>query len=192
MIIYLLRHTKPDVPDETFYGHTDVDVVEEDFKKNAPRIKKILPVKQIDKIISSPLQRCTKLAGVIADGQEFSTEKRIMEMNFGDWEMKNWNKIDQSKMEAWTQDFVNANTPNGESHYQLYKRAEEFWKDLIKKSYNKVCVVTHAGIIRSLLSLVLEMPIRKGFSIKLHYNELVSIEHIEKDHYRVEFITNEI
>jgi alpha-ribazole phosphatase len=191
MIIYLLRHTKPNVPNDTFYGHTDIDVIQEDFEKNAPRLKKFLPLDKLDKVISSPLQRCYKLACEFTNHQVPETDERLMELNFGDWEMQNWNKIDRNKIKAWTKNFVTAEAPNGESHYQLYQRVTNFWNELLEKNYKKVCIVTHAGVIRALLAHVLEMPIRKGFSIKLHYNELIRVDHIENSHYNVEFITNE-
>ncbi len=189
MIIYLLRHTRPDVPEETFYGHTDIDLVHEDFRVNAAKLKEIIPLNELDQIITSPLQRCEKLAHELAQKQPIEKDKRIMEMNFGDWEMRNWNTINREEIEKWMKNFVEARTPNGESHLDLYNRAKVFWDDLIQKDYDKVLVITHAGILRSLLAYILEMPVNKGFSVKLHYNILIRVEHIKDHHYNVEFLT---
>jgi alpha-ribazole phosphatase len=189
MIIYLLRHTKPEVPEATFYGQTDIDVVPGEFDEKVNMLRRVIPMKNIDAIISSPLKRCYKLAAKLAGDKPIQREPRIMELNFGDWEMQNWEKMDRSTLEEWSRDFVNNPTPNGESHRQMYDRATEFWHDLLKKDLKNVLVVTHAGVIRSLLSFVLDMPLKKSFSIKLHYNVAIRIDPIKENHYNLEFLT---
>jgi alpha-ribazole phosphatase len=156
---------------------------------NSAKLKEIIPIGELDQIITSPLQRCDKLARELARNQPVETDKRIKEMNFGDWEMRNWNKIDREEIEQWMDNFVEGRTPNGESHLDLYNRAKEFWNDLIQRDYNKALVVTHAGVLRSLLAYILEMPVNKGFSLKLHYNVLIRVELIKDHHYNVEFLT---
>ena len=54
------------------------------------------------------------------------------------------------------------------------KRAESFWKKMIKWKYNKVAVVCHGYIIRFFIAKVLEMPIKNAYRIKTH-NASVSI-----------------
>ncbi|MFP4604010.1 MAG: alpha-ribazole phosphatase [Bacteroidales bacterium] len=188
MVIYLIRHTKPDVPEETFYGQADVDVIKKNFVEQSARIQTKLPLEKTDLIISSPLQRCLKLAKEIQSNQKIDTDPRIKELNFGDWELKKWNSTDRTKMQEWTENFTKMPAPNGESHLQLYNRSVEFWNELLSKQLTTVGIITHAGVIRSLLAFMLDMPLEKSFSIKLHYGEMIYVEHILDHHYNIEFL----
>lgn len=188
MVIHIIRHTKPAVPEETFYGQTDVDVIQFDFIKQSQIIKSQLPLEETELIISSPLQRCLKLAEMLQTKQTIQTDSRIKELNFGDWEMVKWNSIEANQMKKWTENFTNEPAPNGESHRLLFNRSVEFFQELINKPLSSAIVVTHAGVIRSLLAFMLEIPLEKSFSIKLHYGELIRIEHIQNNHYNIEFL----
>ena len=56
-----------------------------------------------------------------------------MEMNFGDWEMKNWDDIPLEELNPWMQDFVNVRVSNGESFTDLYGEWLILWKMNFKK-----------------------------------------------------------
>ena len=188
--IYLLRHSKPDVPDLTFYGQSDVDVTENEFHKTVSRTKEKMDTSQVETVFSSPLKRCSSLARAIwTDHNNFITDKRVMELDFGNWELKHLNDIEPENMEAWTNDFLNARVHGGESHLDLYNRVCNFWEELIKRPDNSMVVVTHGGVIRSLLSRVLQMPLKKGYSLKVHYSELILVRYFGNEQYEVEFLT---
>jgi alpha-ribazole phosphatase len=64
MALILLRHTTPRVSPGTCYGRTDLDVADS-FEAEAETALAALP--RFDRIISSPLVRCHKLAGFISE-----------------------------------------------------------------------------------------------------------------------------
>ena len=72
-------------------------------------------------------------------------------------------------------DFVNFRCPNGESYLDLYKRATDFFEELVKKNYKNVGIITHGGFIRSILSYILEIPLKKSFSIQIYYGSVSKI-----------------
>lgn len=53
-----------------------------------------------------------------------------------------------------------------------------------------MAIVTHGGVIKSAFSKILEMPLNKSFSIKVHYGELISIQYFGEDQYEIEFLTS--
>jgi alpha-ribazole phosphatase len=106
----------------------------------------------------------------------YEEDKRLMEMNFGDWEMKNWNNIPQEQLNPWMEDFVNIKVSNGESFVELHERTGDF---LSEKKSNKIIhpiiIVAHAGIIRSFLCHHSSLPLKDAFQNKVDFGEVIRI-----------------
>ena len=104
MKIYLLRHTRVDVPSGICYGQTDVSLAET-FENELAIIKNTLLYVTFEKVYSSPLRRCMRLAKEFSD--EIISDARLMELNFGDWENKSWEEIfDCEKGKRWCGDAI--------------------------------------------------------------------------------------
>jgi alpha-ribazole phosphatase len=173
MQIYLIRHTTPKVGKGICYGQTDISLDQTNFIQEYNIIKSKLP-KDIEQYYTSPLQRCKILTEKL--NQNFIVDERLMELNFGDWENKDWNEIDQSLLNYWMQDFVNIKTPNGENYLDLHKRTLHFINEILELNLNKIAIITHAGNIRSFVSSVLSLPLALSFRIHLNYGTVVSIQ----------------
>lgn len=178
MEIYLIRHTTPKIEKGICYGQTDIPVVDS-FSVEAESVLQQLP-DTFDMIYSSPSNRCFKLAQMIQPHQSIVTDKRLLEMNFGDWEMKKWDEINQDELHKWTQDFVNVVVPNGENFTQLNIRVNQFMHEIAKQNFNKVAVVTHSGVIRSFVISVLGIPDENAFKFAIDYGSVTKIN-IESD-----------
>jgi alpha-ribazole phosphatase len=189
MDIYLLRHTKPDVPPDTCYGQSDIDVAEQAFVDQLPKFQKHLPLEELSAVYTSPLQRCYKLAKALKNHHSPIVDKRIGELDFGEWELQPWTEIDGQSLERWREDFLFARAPQGESHMDLYRRVEHFWDQLLGEKHPSCLVVTHGGVIKSLLSKILDMPLRKSYALRIHYGELIYISIKDRVTRRVEFLT---
>ena len=63
MEIYLVRHTSVDVPAGYAYGQTDVPL-RHSFEDEAEVVKETLSAHTFDKVWSSPLTRCVRLATI--------------------------------------------------------------------------------------------------------------------------------
>lgn len=191
MNIYLIRHSKPDVPEGTFYGQSDVDVTKAEFEQTVARIREKMDLTEIKTIYTSPLKRCSLLAHALQpDHSTIYTDNRIMELDFGAWELQKWDNIDPKALGQWINDFVYAPTPGGESHMDLYKRVAGFWDETIQNSNGPMAVVTHGGVIKSIFSRILETPLNKSYSIKVHYGELISTQYFGENQYEIEFLTS--
>jgi alpha-ribazole phosphatase len=172
MEVYLIRHTTPAVEKGICYGQTDLLADELLFEKEVEDILKKLP-KQFDKVYSSPLQRCSILAEKLSNDPVF--DNRLMELNFGDWENKSWDKIDPKSLSVWMPDFVNVKAGGAESYLELYQRIVSFIEELQTTDYKNVIIITHAGCIRSFISFVLDLPLENSFRIALGYGEVIRI-----------------
>jgi alpha-ribazole phosphatase len=167
MSIYLIRHTTPAIDKGICYGQTDLDVTES-FSEEADFIQTHLPP-SIKYVFSSPLIRCRKLAIHLFPEMTIAWEPDLMEIHCGHWEMKHWDDISKDQIDPWMNNFVDTLIPGGESYTQLYTR--------VVRQFNHFCsfkedlaVVTHGGVIRSILSFVTKTPLTDSFkAFSLHY-----------------------
>lgn len=174
MEIYLIRHTATVCDKGICYGHSDVDLAPT-FEMELKVIKNKLSNIEDLVFFSSPLKRCSILAQRLTNSSVY-IDDRLKELNFGDWELKSWNSIDKHELQKWINDYVNVTCPNGESLTDLYNRSVNFVKDLKEKKYEKLAIITHAGVIRSIISYIIEIPITKMFSIQLDYGSITKIK----------------
>jgi alpha-ribazole phosphatase len=175
MEIYLVRHTKTVLPKSICYGQTDADL-ELPYQETFEGIKNQLPASFV--LYSSSLKRCQLLAEYISE--KFQTpviyDTRLLEMHFGDWEGKAWDDINAEDLNLWMQDFVNVQVPGGESMRMLHERVKSFYKEL-RLIQQPIVIIAHAGVIRSVLTLLNKTSLEKAFEYKV---ELGSVTVISK------------
>ena len=148
MLVYLVRHTKVDVPQGTCYGQTDVPLAstfEQEATLTKQQLDNLLP---FDAVYSSPLSRARRLAAFCGYSHPI-LDPRLKEMSMGDWEMQRYNEIKDVRLEAWYQDYMHLPTPNGESFPVLYQRVAAFLDELKTTPHQRVLVFAHGGVLIS-------------------------------------------
>jgi alpha-ribazole phosphatase len=173
MEIFLIRHTTPDIQKGTCYGQADLDVVSS-FGEEASCIRQHLPA-DIEMVYSSPLKRCRQLAENLFPGHAIQFEDRLKEINCGEWELRLWDTIEQEALKAWMSDFVNVVIPGGESYTDLFRRTTAFFNEL-PRHYKRIAIVSHGGVLRSLLSYTSEVALQQSFDVfKLFYGCVIRL-----------------
>ena len=155
MKLTLVRHTAPENVDGLCYGQTDVALDESLFPEQAARAAADLP-KGVDKVYTSPLSRCARLAEYLSSGRSLPlcSDARLMEMNFGLWENKRWDELPRAQVDAWMKDLTHRAPPEGETLHQVMQRLKAFLEDLKEDSSTRhTVIVTHGGIVKSLLTM---------------------------------------
>lgn len=178
MEIYLIRHTAPLIEQGICYGQSDIPLAGT-FESEKKLLLTNLP-QQLDAVYSSPLSRCLQFAQCLVSAPSVITDNRLLEMNFGDWELKKWNDLEEGLLNAWMNDFVETRVPNGENFIALYTRIQDFIHELIEKEYMKIAIVTHAGVIRCFIAYLLDLALTNAFKIQLAYSSITKI-HLQKD-----------
>ena len=181
MDIYLIRHSAVYNPNKLCYGQSEIPL-EENFTVDFDWIKDALQAQfSADTLfVSSPFRRCTKLADYLSGGN-YQINNQITEINFGAWEMKPWTEISEKEINPWMQDFVNYRIPNGENFVDLFERVISFYEEIIKKEVKNIVLVTHAGVIRSMASYVLDFPLENAFNLQVDYSSISKIEYDEQN-----------
>lgn len=181
MEIYVIRHTKVDVPPGHCYGQTDVNLLN-DYPDEIALFKDRIPT-DLDTVISSPLKRCTFIADDFSP--YYSTDDRLMEINFGQWEMNKWDDIPKEQLQNWMDDIAHCCPPYGENLLKVQDRVTSFLNELRHLNYTKVLLVTHAGPIRCIWNYILQTPLSSTFKIPVDFGEVLhfNLGNTPKDDY---------
>ena len=154
MKITLIRHTSVAVPRGICYGNTDVELADT-FPEEAEKVAERLRSCSFDKVFTSPLSRCRKLASYCGFPDAIP-DHRIMEMNFGEWEMQDFNEIKDPRLQEWFDDYMNVAPTGGESAMQQRSRFIDFIASLRNETphASNVAVFTHGGILVHALNII--------------------------------------
>lgn len=173
MKIHLLRHTTPKIEKGICYGQANIKLANT-FLDEVLKIKNKLRKIDFDIIFTSPLYRCKYLAEKLQHQQKIIEDKRLMELNFGNWELKSWKEVSEDKKsKPWFKDYINEPCPNGESFLDLKNRTINFITEIQTKYNNKTpLIVTHAGNIRAFQTIIEKKSLKNAFTIKVAYGEI--------------------
>lgn len=170
MEITLIRHTSVNIPKGMIYGQTEVSLNKTFEEEATETLNKITD--KFDIIYSSPMTRCQLLAQKIAP--EIICDNRLKELNFGNWEGKFWNDIDQTEeAKKWFADYINTPCPAGESYQDLINRIQSFYSEIINSEAKRICIVTHGGPIRAFISIIERITPQEAFNRKINYGEVI-------------------
>jgi broad specificity phosphatase PhoE len=131
-----------------------------------------------ERIVASPLVRARETADIVAAGSELpisvSTDMRLVEMDYGEWEGKTYAQIDASdaaRRTAWEADPAAIRCPGGESANDVAERARSFLADLLAAhggghaaddaTAPPVLAVAHSSFNRVLVCVALDLPVRE-------------------------------
>ena len=174
MEICLIRHTTPAVEKGICYGQADLALAES-YPIELERVRKEVNG-AFDQVFSSPLIRCKQLAEDLFGKEKIVFEERIMEYNFGEWEMVPWDEMDKDLQEKWMANFVDIPAPGGESLMMMHNRIQSFLSDLKKENFSRVALVTHSGVIRIVSAIVEQTALAKCFDYQLSYGVVKTLE----------------
>lgn len=145
MKITLIRHTSVDVPKGTCYGQTDVPL-RDTFTEEAAITAGNINHETFDKVFVSPLSRCVRLADYCGYSDAIR-DNRIMELNFGEWEMQHFEHITDPVIQEWFANFLHVPPTGGESFMMQFERVSRFLDELQGSNYDHVAAFTHGGVI---------------------------------------------
>lgn len=166
-VIHLIRHG---AIDETlsgkYIGTTDPPLSD----KGKLALKKLAfthAYPQPPVVFSSPLRRCTQTCAVLFPERKPLVIANLSECNFGEWEGKTAEELkDSEDFQKWLAGDNSVKPPRGESNAGFVRRVckifESIVEGLMKTGSTECAVVTHGGVIMTLLA-VYGLPQAKPF-----------------------------
>jgi alpha-ribazole phosphatase len=117
-----------------------------------------------DRIVASPLRRCTEFASALGEHRHAPLEidERLREIDFGAWEGQTAEEITRYDPEAlrrfWA-DPIRHPPPGAEALLAFQARVSSCWRDQLRRdAASRVLLVTHGGPIRAILGQVYRVP----------------------------------
>lgn len=161
MRIFLIRHGRQNSP----LCNVNVPLSEEG-RRQAQLLGDRLKEEQIEAVWSSDLIRAMETADIINESLHVPREirKEIREISFGDME-----GLSDEVIADRFEDFLRERSrmerdmayPGGECAGDVVVRARTTMTEMIARGYENVAVVTHGGVIRSLVAYYLGMDLAK-------------------------------
>ena len=169
--IFLIRHGRTVWNEERrCQGITDIPLSQEGIEE-ARRLRERLRDERIDIAFSSPLKRALETARIILDGRdiELIIREELRELDFGRFEGMIFREALEKFpdiAEKWANHSPDVKFPGGEGIEDIHKRLKPVAEELA--SLNKTAlVVSHGGVIRSILCHILNLPLERWFEFKI-------------------------
>ena len=160
--LYFLRHGDTGLPGR-YIGSTDAPLTQAG-REQVRKTGRVLREKDVAKIFCSPLLRCRQSVEELNLPASCQFSELLQEIDFGRWEGKNFAEIvhsDKKLVDSWVSDPKSFSFPAGESLHSFTRRIATFKSELESMVENTLLVVTHGGVIRHLLCLLLGLHMEK-------------------------------
>lgn len=167
MNIYLIRHGAKEDDDKNM----DTSNLTMEGRIQAKLVGKRLKEYGIQRIYCSTMVRALQTAEEINTYTQVEIMPRagIKEMCMGDWDLKGKAYVEKVHAEYMKKFYLYKEDlpwpPNGETGQEVWERAKVILDEISQSSLEEVAVVTHGGVIRSVICGLLEAPQYKRFMI---------------------------
>jgi alpha-ribazole phosphatase len=149
MRLILVRHPQPQVAPGICYGSSDLLAATEDVERVHAALLASASIPPDTPLYSSPLRRCTALAYRLGTP---TLDVRLAEMDFGAWELRSWDDIPRTEVDAWAADVAYYRPGGGENVVEVAARVAAFHAEIIRLPHQHVAIICHAGTMRLLMA----------------------------------------
>ena len=177
-MIVLIRHGEIEGHKGRAVGQIDLPLSHNGLS-HAAQLADSLDSFQPRRIYCSPLTRTMQTASFIEkkSGLKATFVPEIKEINLGEWDGLDFSEL--KKLYPWDykqrgEDIAGFRAPGGENFTDVKERVSSFMKRM-EDDFPAV-VITHAGVIRTILHIVLGFPLENIFRMKPEYCHATVIE----------------
>jgi len=176
--ITLVRHSEVIKEYQGKYnGHIDI-ALSLKGKKDAKELAQKLQDIEFDRVYCSDLLRARETLDELDIDLEPIYTDRLREKSWGKHEGKSFEEIelDGIKYENFEQ-WISA--LDGENMQEYIQRVREyFYETVFKQDTKNILIVTHSGLIKTLLSITKNISLEEAFAINLPYSSYITLDTI--------------
>jgi len=176
MTITLVRHAQVAKEYQGKYnGLIDISLSQEGLVE-AKKLGKTLRKRAFDKVYCSHLKRARETLAAFTLNLPTIYSKEICEKSWGIHEGKSFTELEAmglryENFEQWVEAL------DGERYKAYKERIKNYFYSVIKQDdAENILVITHAGVIKTLLSIVKEISLEEAFSTQLPYASTIKIK----------------
>ena len=181
--LHFVRHAEVDEAyHEVFGGRIDMELSPLGHQQ-AKRLAQFLSGRTFDRIYLSPMIRVQQTAKPLLNvlGREAQVVDDLREVDFGVWTGHKWHEIQEEfglDAEDWLAHLENGDVAGAESMDGCRSRIRGSLGQIMNEGAGQdVLVLCHGGVIRMLLSLLLDEPFSKMDRFEVDFASLTVIEH---------------
>jgi alpha-ribazole phosphatase len=183
MKLLLIRHPKPVIAPGICYGAMDLQADAQDLQRVVDELRgRAIPTFTA----SSTLRRASDLAHAMT-AHHWPVPRLhagLQEMNFGRWEGLAWDSIGQAAVQAWADNMLDHQPPEGESVRMLGERAVQAVRELIPLAQAQqaagqqvtFAIFAHAGVLHTVPPLLKGEPLKIGLNPRLDYGAVIELD----------------
>jgi alpha-ribazole phosphatase len=174
----LIRHAATDLSG-TFCGHIDPSL---NFlgEAQAQELVNCLQGRSFTAIYSSDLLRAKQTAEFISDSLHSPLRllPDLREIAFGAWEGLRWSEIEARfprEAQTWIAEYPHCAAPGGESFDAFQLRVMRCIRKILGESNGSVCIVSHGGVIRLLLTQIFDVDEAEAWSLTREHAKVIDL-----------------
>lgn len=177
MLITLLRHTAVDERYNSCYnGHIDIDLSLRG-QAQAKALGEHFENNRFDAVYCSDLIRAKETLYPIPLRCTPTFTKELREKSWGRHEGKTFDQIKMMEGRGYESFEQWLALLDGEAMEDFTRRIEHFFKVFLPlQGHENILVVTHAGVVRSLFSILRGIPMQEAFGIQFGYGNYVVLD----------------
>lgn len=188
--LYLIRHGEVEERYHRIFGGSRIDMALSPLGlSQAVALGKWLAGTKLDAIYASPMLRVRQTMAPTLEGRgiEPVAMPDLREVDFGDWTGFDWAQVKERfgvSAFDWLQVLDRAEIPGGESAKDLLARVQPCLTEILHANPHRTAAVfCHGGIVRTILALLLELPLAKMAHFRIEYGGVTVVElQPEKSH----------
>ena len=180
--LFLLRHGEVEARyHRIFGGRIDMDLSPRGHEQ-AKALAEYLAGTHFNSIYVSPMKRAQQTVAPLATqkGLAATTLAGLHEVDFGDWTGLSWQQVQERfgvSAFDWLEKLEAGEVPGAETGPQYRARIDPCLKQILHDCPGQtVAIVCHGGVIRMLLSLLLELPLPKLAHFDIEYASVTVVE----------------
>jgi alpha-ribazole phosphatase len=180
----LIRHAATDLSG-TFCGHIDPSL-NSLGEAQALELVNCLRGRSFTAIYSSDLLRAKQTADFISDSLHVPLHllPDLREIAFGEWEGLRWSEIEARffhEAQAWMAKYPHCAAPGGEGFDAFQLRVMRCIRKILGESNGSVCIVSHGGVMRLLLTQIFDVDEAEAWSLTREHARVIDLT-ITEDH----------
>jgi alpha-ribazole phosphatase len=176
--LVLVRHGRTALAGR-YAGATDVDL-DAEGRDQVAGLREGLAAEHFDRVYCSPMRRCRQTAQLLGLDAGMILADDLREIDFGLWETLSLAEIEQTdpdNLRRWIDAPNHFCFPQGECREAFIGRIENFLLSLQPLPDEKVLIISHAGVIRHLLCLLLRLPFEQYLLFAIHEARLATVDY---------------
>jgi alpha-ribazole phosphatase len=181
--LWLIRHPEPEVEPGTCYGSLDLKLSPRGLE-HASEIASALASEPFAAIYTSPLERCWRMAEILASGRTCPVKRvdALREMDLGECEGCQYEDLAERYPDIfreWLERPASVRFPGGETFLELRERALGALREILARHAGQtVAMVTHAGVVRAILADTLGIAPDHLFRLGQRYGGVSMIRYL--------------